>query len=432
MAAEAPRRITRAHIAAAVLGIALEVYDFTTYSYFAVAIAHAFFPAKNPMVSLILALGAFGAGFLSRPIGAFFIGRLADRRGRTPAMVISFLMMGAGILVIALTPPYAQIGLAAPVVVILARLVQGLALGGEVGSTTAFLLEAAPPEKRGFYTSLQYGGQGLAAVLAGGIGVSLSMMLSHAQLEAFGWRIAMLLGAAVLPVGLIIRARTPETLQGAEAAKEGHTPGRAPLGIDAWRTLALGLLIVSSGAVTNQIFHYMTTYATTVLHLSHGVGLAVPVVTGGCIMVFGVASGAVSDRLGRRPVMIYPALLALLATYPAFSFIVSHPTAPGLLGGIGLLAFLGACSAGATITAIMEAIPPRIRSTGFSLMYASALAVFAGSTQAVVTWLIYVTGDSMAPAWCASAAGAVGLLARVLMKPAAASSLGTPTPLSNL
>jgi len=409
----APQAITRTHIAGAVLGIALEVYDFTTYSYFAVSIAHAFFPARNALVGLMLSLGTFGAGFLSRPLGAWLIGRHADRVGRRPAMVQSFLLMGAGILVLALTPPYAKIGLAAPLLVLTARLAQGLALGGEVGATTAFLIEAAPPGKRGFYCALQYGGQGLAAVLAGLVGVTLSAVLSRPDLDAYGWRIAMLLGAAILPIGLIIRRSMPETLPQRGAVAGAAKP--PPLTPQTRRVLILGLLIISSGAVSNQIFHYMTTYATTVLHLGAGVGLAVPAVTGFCIMTFGVISGAVSDRIGRRVVMIYPAALALLATYPVFLHLFHHPSAVTLLGGIGLLAFLGACSAGASITAIMEAIPPHIRSTSFSLIYASALAIFAGSAQFVVTWLIYVTGDALAPAWYALAAGAVGLVARMLM-----------------
>jgi MFS family permease len=409
----APQQITRAHITGAVLGIALEVYDFTTYSYFAVSIAHAFFPARNVLVGLMLSLGTFGAGFLSRPLGAWLIGRYADRVGRRPAMVLSFLLMGAGILVLAVTPPFAKIGIAAPLLVLTARLTQGIALGGEVGATTAFLIEAAPPGKRGLYCALQYGGQGLAAVLAGIIGVTLSAILSKPDLDAYGWRIAMLLGVAILPIGLIIRRSMPETLPQRATADAARPP---PLSPETRRVLILGLLVISSGAVSNQIFHYMTTYATTVLHLSAGVGLAVPAVTGFCIMTFGVISGAVSDRIGRRVVMFYPAALGLVATYPVFLHLFHHPSALTLLGGIGLLAFLGACSAGASITAIMEAIPAHIRSTSFSLIYASALAIFAGSAQFVVTWLIYVTGNGLAPAWYALAAGAVGLVARMLMR----------------
>src|ERR1700744_1392437 len=185
--------LKKRHIAAAVIGNALEFYDFTTYGYFALQIGRTFFPAHDPFVSLMITLMTFGAGFIMRPIGAFVIGRYADRIGRKPAMIFSFALMGGGVLALALTPSYAQIGIAAPIIVVLIRLMQGFALGGDVGPTTAFLLEAAPVEKRGLYGSLQFASQGISTLLAGIAGVTLAHFLSPVQLDHFGWRIALAL-----------------------------------------------------------------------------------------------------------------------------------------------------------------------------------------------------------------------------------------------
>ncbi|MEO8812588.1 MAG: MFS transporter, partial [Caulobacteraceae bacterium] len=212
--------ITRRQVTAAVIGNGLEFYDFTTYAFFAVQIGHNFFPGRTPFISLMLSLGTFGAGFFLRPIGAILIGRYADKHGRRPAMLFSFALMGAAILGLALTPSYAAIGPLAPVLVVIWRLCQGFALGGEVGPTTAFLVEAAPPEKRGFYGAWQSVSQNLASVVGGLVGVSLAGVAGAAALETWGWRVAFLLGALVLPFGLILRRNLPETLHRGEA----HAP----------------------------------------------------------------------------------------------------------------------------------------------------------------------------------------------------------------
>lgn len=407
--ASAPR-ISRRHVAGAVMGIALEVYDFTTYAYFAVAIGECFFPTSSSYKGLMLSLATFGSGFLTRPLGALVIGAYADRAGRRPAMILSFLMMGVAVLSMALIPSYAKIGIAAPLLVLIARLTQGFALGGELGATTALLLESAPAEKRGYYTSLQYVGQGAAAILAGAVGVSLSALLDGQALESYGWRIALALGAAILPIGLVIRSGIPETLR-QDVQTDARPVGKQRNGATL-KVLVLGLLIISSGAIGNYIFHYMTTFAKTALHMQSAVSLAVPAVTGACIMVFGVIGGAWSDRVGRRPVMIYPTVLCLAATCPVFYYILHRPSALSLWGGLALLSASGGLGAGAALTAVTEALPKSVRSTGLSLIYALAVAIFGGSSQIVVTWLIHVTGDPMALAWYIVLTGAVGLIAR--------------------
>src|SRR6185312_10909071 len=193
------------HVAAVVVGNALEFYDFTTYAYFAAQIGATFFPFKTPFLTLLASLAAFGIGFLGRPVGGALIGAYADRRGRRPAMMLSFGLMGAAILAFVLMPSYARIGILAPVAVVIIRFIQGIAVGGDVGPTTAFLLEVAPERRRGFFTALQYSSQGLSTLCAGAVGVTLASLLAPQELQEWGWRLALGLGGVILPFGLLIR-----------------------------------------------------------------------------------------------------------------------------------------------------------------------------------------------------------------------------------
>src|SRR5579864_3899701 len=207
-----PKRLMVRNIAAATVGNALEFYDFITYAFFAIQIGHSFFPNTSAYANLMLSLATFGAGFLTRPIGGIVIGSYADRVGRRPAMILSFTLMGAAIIAMALIPSYARIGIAAPILAVLARMVQGFSLGGEVGPTTAYLLESAPVHRRGFVVAWQAASQAIAATLAGLVGLILAATLSASALSDYGWRIAFLLGAITLPVGLWMRRGLPETL----------------------------------------------------------------------------------------------------------------------------------------------------------------------------------------------------------------------------
>src|SRR5580765_8244072 len=219
--APASRRMPLRHVMAVFIGNGLEFYDFLTFSYFAVYISRTFYPGGSPASALLATLATFGAGFLTRPIGAIVIGGMGDRVGRKPAMIFSFTLMGVAIVGLALTPSYGMIGPLAPALVLLFRLVQGFALGGEVGPTTAFMAEAAPLHRRGLYLSMQYATQDAAVLIAGIVGASLSATLSAQQLQDWGWRAAMLLGASIVPFGLLVRRALPETL--GQAAAEGET-----------------------------------------------------------------------------------------------------------------------------------------------------------------------------------------------------------------
>src|ERR1017187_268569 len=262
------------HVAAATIGNSLEFYDFLTYAFFSIQIGHAFFPAQSAFGSLMLSLATFGAGFVTRPIGAFVIGNYSDRAGRRPAMMLCFMLIGFAIVGMALIPTYAQIGIAAPILAVIARMVQGFSLGGEIGSNTAFLLEAAPIEKRGLVVSWQGASQNLALIAGGLVGVLLTAVLPPAALDAYGWRIAFLIGAVAVPFGLWMRTNLPETLHEPEpvAAKPVLKPTRLRKAYTRWRIMALGLVILASGTIATYTFSYLVTYAQATLNMSARAG----------------------------------------------------------------------------------------------------------------------------------------------------------------
>src|SRR5262245_27300375 len=293
--------VTRRQVTAAVIGNALEFYDFTTYALFAVQIGRTFFPAEtSPFERLMLSLATFAVGFVARPIGAIVLGAFGDRAGRRPAMVLSFMLMGIGILGLVLTPSYAMIGPAAPLLLVIFRLIQGFALGGEVGPTTAFLIEAAPVERRGFIGSWQSASQAIASFAGATIGLVLSQVLTPEQLELYGWRIAFGLGAVVLPFGIIVRRQLPETLHRHEAKLSIHPTARGAFSHA--RPILLGLGMIMSFTTSTYVLLYMTTYASQTLHMTQADSFGASVSNGITGVVFALLGGVLSDRYGRKPV----------------------------------------------------------------------------------------------------------------------------------
>ncbi|HEY2051947.1 MAG TPA: MFS transporter [Caulobacteraceae bacterium] len=406
--------ITPRQVAAAVIGNALEFYDFTVYATFADQIGHAFFPNPTPFISQIETLITFGVGFLLRPLGAMVIGRLADRSGRRPAMMLSFSLMGASILGLALTPTYAQIGVIAPCLVLLWRMCQGFALGGELGPTTAFLVEAAPPERRALYGAWQGGSQNLANIVGALVGIAVSHLFGDLALAAWGWRAAFLLGTVVLPFGLLLRRSLPETLHRHEARSDAH-PDAATL-LAAAPVLLRGFGLVAATTIPTYVFLYLTTYAIQTLHMGKQVSLAATLVSGVCGFAAGLIGGVMSDRFGRRAMLIWPRVFFLIVTWPIFDLIVSRHDALSLLGGTAVLAFSSALSTASVFVSITESLRKEVRVTGLGAMYAIAVAVFGGTTQLVVRWLIEVTGDPRSIASYTIAATLVGLVASVAMR----------------
>jgi len=392
------------YVAAVVAGNALEFYDFLTYAFFAVYIGRAFFPSSTPSASLLASLGTFGVGFVTRPIGSFVIGRMGDRVGRKPAMILTFSLMGVAITGLALTPPHSMIGIAAPILVILFRMLQGFALGGEVGPTTAFLLEAAPPERRGLYTAFQAWTQHLSVLISGLVGFTLANILNEQQLQDYGWRIAFLIGAVIVPFGLLVRRGLPETLHAAGHAKREHVPLRPYIPV-----AVIGLMLLGSGTIGTYISNYMTTYAIATLHMSAKIAFAPTVVVGFSGVAFDLVSGALSDRFGRKPVMLVPSVLLLVCIFPAFQLISHFRTMGALVGATAVLSILLDLSVSPMVTWLTESLPAPIRSGGVAMVYAFAIATFGGTTQYAVTWLIKATGNPLAPAWYWTGAAIVGL-----------------------
>ncbi|MBR1217926.1 MFS transporter [Bradyrhizobium sp. U87765 SZCCT0131] len=412
--AQPPRGATLA----ATIGNMLEFYDFLTYGFFAVQIGRTFFPSHSPYASLMLSLATFGAGFITRPIGGVVIGLYSDRAGRRPAMVLSFAMMGCAIVVLALLPSYASIGIAAPILAILARMVQGFSLGGEVGPTTAYLIETAPPGRRASAVAWQPASQQIAATFAAFVGLVLSSVMSHDALDAYGWRIAFLIGALTLPFGLWLRARMPESIHLPE--EHVHATAQGADGRGRWqghrRLMLLGLFVLASGTITTYVTQYMTTYAETTLGVGAGLAFATSVVSNGLGILGALMGGWLADRYGRWPVMVWPQLAALLLTWPVFLWMVTAKSPAALLGGFGLLALIGSLPFTAFYAAMTESLPKPIRGSRFAILYAVAIALFGGTAQLVVTWLIHVTGDALAPAWYLLVTGVIGLIAMALME----------------
>ena len=411
------RSLRGRQVAAATIGNALEFYDFVTYAFFSIQIGHAFFPAQSAYSNLMLSLATFGAGFVTRPIGAMVIGRYSDRAGRRPAMMLCFLLIGFAILGMALIPTYARIGVAAPILAVVARMVQGFSLGGEIGSNTAYLLESAPVGRRGLVLSFQSAIQNLALVAGGSVGILLTATLPPAALDAYGWRIAFLLGAVAVPFGLWMRSHLPETLDEPQAV--AAMPASVPNGLRRtrarWRVMALGLVILASGTIASYIFTYIATYAQATLHLAARAGFlteTIGFILGVPLLLLG---GWLSDRYGRWPVQVWGNLAFLLMIYPTFLWVIAVRSESALTAGISVLTAASFFIWGSFHAGLAESLPKSIRSSAFGVIYSISMAAFGGTTQLVTTWLIHVTGNAMAPAWYLIGAAVLGQIALMLM-----------------
>src|SRR3954447_2148002 len=311
---------------------------------------------------------------------------------------------------------YQSIGLAAPVIVIAARMAQGFALGGEVGPTTAYLIEIAPPQHRALVVAWQPASQEIAATAGALVGVIMSRTMAPEMLDAYGWRVAFLIGPVCLPFGFWMRRTLPETIPQAEAGARTveHTShlSQARRHLD---VIGLALMILASGTISTYVTQYMTTYAQNTLHVSSTLAFAVSLVSNGIQFVGALVGGWLADRLGRKPVMIWPQLATLPLTYPTFLWIVHAPGALSLLVGFGVLSVIGSLPFTAFYATFTEALPQNIRGGVFATVYAVAIASFGGTAQLVVTWLLHVTGNPLAPAWYLLLAAIVGLGAMSLM-----------------
>lgn len=407
-----PQQVRRA-IIASVIGNGLEWFDFLAYGYFAKTIAKVFFPAQSSFISIALTLATFAIGFFVRPIGGVLLGAYADRVGRPRALSLLILMMAAGTLMIGLTPGYATIGLAAPCLVVLARLIQGLAVGGQFGTASAMLVEYAPPGKKMFYGSFNMSSQALALMLSSGCGYLLTTCLTHAQLESWGWRVPFLLGALIGPLGFYIRHRVDESPEfTALKQRTGRAP-RTPL-----RTFfrdngdaalcAMGVIIV--GAAANYLWHsYLPVYVERQLHLPLKAALLTTLVSGAINFFLFPVSGKLSDRYGAYR-LFYPIVIAwMLCAYPLFWYVVSAPSPERLLVAQIIATVFMAAMSGPHPGMLATIFPVHTRSTGVALSYNIAVTLFGGLAPVTVTWLTHITGSRLMPAFYLIAAALVSL-----------------------
>ena len=399
---------------AATFGNALEFYDFIVFALFAVQIGRAFFPSSSEYSSLMFSLATFGAGFITRPLGAVILGAYADRVGRRSAMVLSLALIGGSMTLMALIPPYDSIGIAAPSIAVIARMVQGFSVGGEVGANGAFLAEVARPESRGATVSWLGVSQHLAALAGSLVGLALAAVLSPADFAVYGWRVAFLLGAATLPVGFWLRTSARETLQEKEGERQAFAATRAELARRQRRVFVLGFLMISTVAVRVYILSYIVTYAEHTLRLSPRAGFFAQCASLLAAIPATLIGGRLSDRYGRWPINVWGNLAFLAAAYPVFAWMVAARSEATLIWGMMLLGAVCWIPSASFLTGILEALPRRIRSGGFGTTFSLAVALFGGTTQLVVTWLIHVTGSAMAPAWYVIGFGAMGQIAFML------------------
>ncbi|MGY2048655.1 tricarballylate/proton symporter TcuC [Methylobacterium sp. JK268] len=394
----------------------LEMFDFFLFGFYANYISKAFFPADNEFASLMFTFMAFGAGFLMRPLGAVFLGAYVDRVGRRQGLIVTLAIMALGTILIAFVPSYATIGLFAPFLVLVGRLLQGFSAGVELGGVSVYLAEMATPGNKGFYVAWQSGSQQVAIMVAAVIGYLLNKALMPDAMQDWGWRVPFFIGCMIVPFLFYIRRSLEETK---EFLARRHRPSGAEiirsLG-ENWQIVLLGMLLV---AMTTISFYTITVYTPTfgknVLKLTSEDSLIVTFCVALSNFIWLPVMGAVSDRVGRKPLLILFSGLALLTAYPALAWLIGHISFANMLIVLLWLSFLYGSYNGAMVVALTEIVPATVRTAGFSLAYSLATALFGGFTPAVSTWLIEALGDKAAPGLWMSFGGLAGLVATFLI-----------------
>ncbi|WP_044043375.1 MFS transporter [Caballeronia insecticola] len=397
-------------IVATVIGNGFVAYDFTVYGFSAAIIGRLFFPAHDATASLLLSLATFGAGFVMRPLGAVLIGRYADRRGREAGMRLSIALMAAGTWLIACLPTHAAIGASATVLIVFARLLQGLAAGGEIGPASALLMESVRYERRCFIVSWRGASQGAAACVAALVGACTSALLTPDQLMQWGWRVPFVIGGMIAPLGWFLR-RMP-----GEIATLKARPARTPLSIvlrEHARPLACGILMMAAPSSSIYIaVLYMPSYLTHTLHRPATISFLIASLSGFVILVVTPVVALAADRLMSRKTLQYASLMAALATaYPAFRALTQG--APDALALVLILLYVAISlnNAGAGSVLMLEAFPKHRRAASLSVIYTFGVVIFGGFSPLAVAWLIGATGNPMTPAWYLLAANCVTLVA---------------------
>jgi MFS transporter, MHS family, proline/betaine transporter len=404
-------------IIAAVIGNALEWYDFVVFGFLIAIISRLFFPAESEYASLLLTTATFGVGFFMRPVGAIVLGVFADKKGRKAAMQLIIGLMTLSMAMIAFAPPYAAIGIAAPIIIVCARLLQGFATGGEFASATSFLVEMAPPNRRGLYGSLQMVGQSLAALGGAVSGALVTRGLSPEQIDSWGWRLPFIFGLLIGPVGLWMRRNLSETDEFLNArASTGRKLSVGALLAGNLRGVFVTFGLVISGTITYYVvLVYMPTFAKTQLNIPLSDAFIAQVIGLICLTATIPIFGWLSDYVGRKPIIVSALLCYLLFLYPLFSWVHVNPTLTNLSIMQAVLCSLIGVLFGPISTALAEQFSPGVRSTGLAISYNFAVMLFGGFAQFIVTWLIRVTGSPIAPVYYVMAGAVVGLIASLFL-----------------
>ncbi len=408
------RSMVRRAIFASVLGNGLEWFDFLIYGYFSKIIAQVFFPGDNAFVSIALTLATFAIGFFVRPLGGILLGVYADRVGRRRALSLLIVSMAASTLLMGLTPSYATIGIAAPLLIVLARLLQGLSVGGQFATASAMLVEYAPPGKKMFYGSFNMSSQAFALLLSSGVGWLLTTQLSHAQLVAWGWRLPFLMGSLAGPMGFYIRHRVAESPEFEALRDHGGNVSQRQTVREFFRTnrdaviCAMGVIIV--GAATNYVWHsYLSLYVERQLHLPLSSALLGAFASGALNLFLFPLSGKLADRYGPYR-CFYPVVIAwVICAYPLFHFVVAHPTPLHLFIAQMIATVFLAAMSGPHPGMLATLFPVRNRSTGVALSYNIAVTLFGGLAPLTITWLTHLSGSSLTPAFYLIFAGVLSL-----------------------
>jgi len=418
---ERARMSRRQTIVATTIGNALEFFDFTVYGFLALVIGKLFFPTFSSYGQLLLTVASFGVGFIMRPLGGIVIGSYADRAGRKKAMTLTIFLMALGCAMIALAPTYAQIGVAAPILIVLARLIQGFSAGGEVGASTTLLVEHATPKNRGYMASWQFASQGLGILLGAVVVGVLLTALSPQAMESWGWRVPFVLGMLIAPVGMYIRRHLEESLHVHEAPVTSAAPRRhgsvSAVCREHGRTVLAAILSLIGGtAAAYVVTFYMPTYAIRELGLPPPVALFGAALTGLLSFALAPLVGVWSDRIGRKPLIVISRVLLALLIYPGFLWLNASPTPAALYTVVGLLSLTLVMQTVPGITMLPEMFPKHVRATGMSLVYSVGVALFGGFSPFISTWLLNATGNKLAPAWYLLAVSIVSLLGLLWMR----------------
>ncbi|MGF6902037.1 MFS transporter [Paraburkholderia sp. GAS348] len=398
--APASRSLHTRAVVAAVIGNALEWYDFTVFGFLTVVIAQLFFPAGNDYASMLLTTATFGVAFVMRPVGGIVLGLYADRAGRKAALSLVIALMTLGILLLAIAPPYSAIGIGAPLMIVLGRLLQGFSAGGEFGSSTALLIEAAPFSKRGLYGSWQMASQAAALLLGAVVGALITHGLSPEALKSWGWRVPFILGLIIGPIGFYIRRHLSDSEAFLHAQK---TARRATLG-EVFRShsrdVLCGLGAVIALTVTIYVLiSYLPTFAVKQLKLPYAQSFYAVIVGNLLLTVLSPLTGAWSDRIGRKGLSLWSLVLTLVIIYPLFAWLAAEPSVSKLILVQALLSITLSGYYGPFGALIAELFPANVRSIGLSLAYNVAVMLFGGFGPFAVTWLINTTGSPLAPTY---------------------------------